>query len=213
MGRHLCPLCSSAQCVNYFESEHRRYFQCKICSLVFMDPAQRLEPAQEKAVYDLHRNSPEDLAYRNFLSRLYKPMIAELSTGARGLDFGCGPGPTLSVMFEEAGFPMQLYDAYYYNDKSVLECEYNFITATEVVEHLYKPGEVLRQLWGQLAVGGVLGIMTKLVTDQSAFANWHYKNDMSHVVFFSRDTFAWIALTLGAELAIFGKDVALMVKR
>ena len=209
----LCPLCNGVEHITYFEGEHRRYFQCKMCGLVFMDPVQRLAPAQEKAIYDHHKNSPDDLAYRKFLSRLYEPVIAKLRAGARGLDFGCGPGPTLSVMFEEAGFPMHLYDVYYCDDKSVLKHEYDFITATEVVEHLYAPGEVLRQLWGQLATGGLLGIMTKLVTDQAAFSNWHYKNDMSHVVFFSRETFAWVAQTLGAELTFFGADAVILAKR
>jgi len=45
-----------------------------------------------------------DPRYRRFLARLAEPLIAHLPKGARGLDFGCGPGPTLSLMLREAGF-------------------------------------------------------------------------------------------------------------
>lgn len=95
------------------------------------------------------------------------------------MDFGCGLGPTLSKMFEEAGFSVNIYDVFYAEDKTVLEQQYHFISATEVVEHLFEPGKVLKQLWQQLLPGGTLGLMTKLVIDPQAFAGWHYKNGSS----------------------------------
>ena len=37
---------------------------------------------------------------------------------ARGLDFGCGPGPALTLLMEEAGFAkMNLYDPFYFADE------------------------------------------------------------------------------------------------
>ncbi len=116
-------------------------------------------------------------------------------------------------MFEEAGFNTHIYDIFYANDKTVLEQYYHFISATEVVEHLFEPGKVLRQLWAQLLAGGTLGLMTKLVIDVHAFSDWHYKNDPTHVCFFSRETFSWLAKTLDAELEIIGQDVILLGKK
>ena len=52
--------------------------------------------------------------------------------------------------------------------------------------------------------------MTKLVRDRTAFARWHYKNDPSHVCFFSEGTWRWWALRHGAELEIIGADVILL---
>ena len=54
--------------------------------------------------------------------------------------------------------------------------------------------------------------MTKLVRNQAAFANWHYKNDPTHVCFFSGDTWRWWATQQGAQLSLVGADVILLAK-
>lgn len=144
-----CPLCDITNVLCYFEDQNRRYFQCFNCKLVFVDPSQRLSAFREKEEYDLHQNMPKDPAYRKFLSRLYLPLKNRIAIGTKGLDFGCGDGPALSQMFSEAGFLMNNYDIFYCDDKKVLQDKYGFITATEVVEHLFNPGRVLRQLWAQ----------------------------------------------------------------
>ena len=71
-------------------------------------------------------------------------------------------------------------------------------------------GHELERLWSLLQPGGWLGIMTKLVSDQTAFANWHYKNDPTHVCFFSADTWRWWAREHDASLEILGADVILL---
>ena len=139
-------------------------------------------------------------------------MQARIAPHSKGLDFGSGPGPTLSVMFEEVGHAVALYDHFYARNPSIFERSYDFITATEVVEHLHQPRQELDRLWASLKPGGYLGIMTKLVLDQAAFATWHYKNDLTHVCFFSRTTFQWLAAQWQAELTFEGKDVVILKK-
>lgn len=207
-----CPLCRRTGCGPFFEDRRRRYHRCPDCTLVFVPPAQYLDARAEKVEYDLHRNSPDDPGYRRFLDRLFAPMCSRLRPDAGGLDFGSGPGPTLSVMFAEAGYRMQIYDAFYADNPSVFERSYDFITATEVVEHLHHPDRELDRLWSCLRPGGVLGIMTKLVIDREAFSRWHYKNDPTHVCFFSRATFQWLARKWGATLTFEGNDVILLGK-
>ena len=70
-------------------------------ALLFVQSADYLSAREEQAEYDLHENSPDDPRYRNFLSQLFEPVLAMISPGSYGLDFGSGPGPTLSCMFEE----------------------------------------------------------------------------------------------------------------
>ncbi|WP_108650349.1 class I SAM-dependent methyltransferase [Dongshaea marina] len=206
----LCPLCGSLEYAHYFTDSRRDYWLCEHCGLVFVAPQQYLSEAQERAEYDLHQNSPDDAGYRRFLGRVFDPICARISAGARGLDFGCGPGPTLSLMFEEAGYPVALYDHFYYPQPSALQAKYDFITATEVVEHLHQPMQVIKMLVNCLKPGGVLGVMTKLVKDRQAFANWHYKNDLTHVCFFSQQTFRWLAGELELQLEFIGSDVILL---
>ncbi|MBB3332626.1 transcription initiation factor TFIIIB Brf1 subunit/transcription initiation factor TFIIB [Halomonas campaniensis] len=207
-----CPLCASADTAFYHRDARREYLRCRHCALVFVPPAFHLGPEEERAVYDQHENSPDDPGYRRFLSRLFDPLRERLPPGARGLDFGAGPGPTLSVMFEEAGHPMAIYDPFYAPDASVLEAEYDFITATEVVEHLFAPGEELARLVDRLRPEGWLGVMTKRVTDREAFTRWHYILDSTHVAFFSEATFRWLAEERGMAVEFPAADVALLRK-
>jgi hypothetical protein len=116
-------------------------------------------------------------------------------------------------MLREAGYTVALYDSFYRPDAGALEDSYDFICATEVVEHLHRPGTELARLWALLKPGGWLGLMTKLVRDRPAFAGWHYKNDPTHVCFFSEQTWQWWAQRQGTPLHIVGADVILLGPR
>jgi len=191
-----CPLCNEAGSQAYHCDRWRSYRRCFRCHLVFVPRAHHLSPERERAHYDSHENSPDDPAYRRFLARLEEPLAERLGSAALGLDFGCGPGPTLSVMLEERGHRVALYDRYFAPDTSVLAERYDFITATEVIEHLANPGEVLDQLWLQLVSGGWLGLMTALLEGVD-FPRWYYKNDPTHISFFARETFLWLGRRWG----------------
>lgn len=208
-----CPLCFGRNSSDYGHDKFREFLHCGDCSLVFVPPQFHLTEQQEKAEYDLHRNDPQDSGYRNFLARLFEPLRQRLAAQAVGLDFGCGPGPTLSLMFAEAGFAVEIYDKFYADNPQRLQQNYDFICASEVVEHLRQPRQELDRLYGLLNDSGILGVMTKLVTGKEAFATWHYKNDPSHICFFSRETFAWLATRWETELEIIGQDVILIRKQ
>ena len=153
----ICPLCSGKGAQFYFEDKNRTYLRCVNCSLIFVPPYQWLSLVDEKAVYDLHENDVKDPGYRKFLSRLSVPLLKVVGNKQEGLDFGCGPGPALSVMMEESGHTMALYDPFYHNDTSVFNKTYDFITATEVVEHLRHPQKEFTTLFSMLKQGGMAG--------------------------------------------------------
>ncbi|NLS13681.1 class I SAM-dependent methyltransferase [Vibrio sp. SM6] len=207
-----CPLCHHVDITPFYRDKRRDYLQCTRCHLVFVPEFQRLDAQTEKAHYDLHENNAEDAGYRRFLARLATPLSEKLGENATGLDFGCGPGPTLSVMLEALGHRVALYDIYYHPDRAALDKTYDFVTATEVIEHLYQPDIVWQQWLNLVKSGGWLGLMTKMVIDAEAFANWHYKNDPTHVIFFSRATFAFLAERDKLELEFIGNDVILLRK-
>ena len=207
-----CPLCRAEDVRSYSRDGRRDYYHCRVCSLVFVPPRQLPSAEEEKKRYDLHQNSPEDPGYRRFLSRLFIPLQRLLAPGSDGLDFGSGPEPALSRMFEEAGHSMVIFDHFYEHVPTVLERQYDFITATEVVEHLHDPGKELERLWACLKEGGRLGIMTAFAVPQEAFPQWHYKNDPTHVCFFSPRTFAWLGLRWNAEVTFADADVVFFRK-
>ncbi|MCR8915109.1 class I SAM-dependent methyltransferase [Marinobacter sp. PJ-38] len=207
-----CPVCETPALVPFQTINDIRYHRCETCEATVMDDSGWLGEREEKAIYDLHDNDLQDEGYRGFLSKLTNPLLERLAPGARGLDFGCGPGPALAAMLREAGMEMTVYDPFFYPEKSVLKQQYDFITCTEVVEHLHRPAEVFRQLDGLLVSGGWLGVMTCFQTDDERFANWHYRRDPTHIVFYRRATMDWLASAQGWALEIPAKDVALFQK-
>jgi hypothetical protein len=184
-----------------------------VCSLVFVPPSQFLSAEDEKKRYDLHQNSPNNADYRRFLGHLFIPLQQRLTPGSSGLDFGSGPEPTLSRMFEEAGHSMMIFDQYYEQAPAALEQQYDFITASEVVEHLREPRKELDRLFACLKCGGWLGIMTKFAAEPAAFPCWYYKNDLTHLCFFSREAFLWLAAAWNTDPTFPDDDVVLFRKR
>ena len=208
----LCPVCETGNTEPFQTVGDLLYNRCPICQATLMEPECRLGAEDEKAVYALHDNNPDDPGYRRFLSRLADPLCKRLPPGASGLDFGCGPGPALAQMLEESGMQMRVYDPFFYPDKQPLAQRYDFITCTEVVEHLHNPARVFEQLDSLLRPGGLLGVMTCFQTDDARFANWHYRRDPTHVVFYRQLTLQWIASHQGWQLDIPAKDIVIFRK-
>jgi len=175
--------------------------------LVSVPVSFHLSPEEEKSRYDQHQNDPADPAYQKFLSRTFEPLLAKISKDSEGLDFGCGSGPTISEMGKKQGVSISNYDLYYFNESELLERQYDFITLTEVIEHIANPQLLMQQLDSLLKTEGILAIMTKRVMDRQAFQNWHYKNDSTHICFYSLETFEWIAEFFDWRLEVIDKDV------
>ncbi len=208
----VCPLCRCRAVGEFCSHGGRPYHYCPVCALVFVPPSTFLSPDAEKERYDLHQNDLEDPGYRAFLERLFVPLDNRLTRGSSGLDFGSGPTPALAALFRQAGHSMALYDPFYEPGIAVMECQYDFIAACEVLEHLREPDLELDRLWKCLRPGGWLGIMTKVAVDREAFPAWYYKNDPTHIRFYSRETFAWLAGHWGAAIEFCDNDVVLIGK-
>lgn len=207
-----CTLCKSSKINHLHTSEHYTYLICRHCDLVFVNPEDRLHPTEEKKRYDQHENDPQDENYRQFLSQLFIPLNQQLTPGRFGLDYGAGPGPALSLMFEEAGHTMDIYDPFYAKNPVIFKKRYDFITSTETVEHFYNPGDEFAKLWRLLKPGGYLGMMTLLRPGDKPISKWHYIKDDTHVSLYSRKTFGWIAAKLNAKLSFSGNRVIILKK-
>lgn len=213
-----CILCKGKDVRFFFEdtsAEYRSiYYICGNCHLIFAPEEYRPTSREELERYNQHENNPDDPKYRNFLGQLFKPMNHLLPPHSEGLDFGSGPGPTLHLMFEEQGHNMDIYDPFYADNLGVFDKTYDFITSTEVAEHLHHPAEEFEKLWNCLYPGGYLGIMTKRPPrdDQSFFSDWHYRLDNTHVTFYTKDTFLWLAEKWVASVTFLGNNVVIFKK-
>lgn len=207
-----CPVCRAREVRHFDTIGGTDYWRCVACEATFVDPSQFLSRDAEYAVYLHHENDPADARYRTFLSKLADPVLTKLQPGSRVLDFGCGPGPALAAMLGEAGHDVRLYDPFFCLDRDALTQSYDAITCTEVAEHFHHPADEFDRLDGLLRPGGWLAVMTNFMTEDARFANWHYRKDPTHVVFYRAATFRTIAAQRGWHCEIPVKDVALMRK-
>lgn len=205
---NICPLCLKKNSKLFCKERFRNYYKCPSCYLLYVPSRYHLSPEEEKKRYDTHTNHPDDPAYRFFLNRLLKPLIHHLHKGDNGIDFGSGPGPTLSLMFSELGFHMSNYDPYYANYNQVLEEKYDFLTCTETMEHFCKPRDEWELCLKLVKKGGWIGIMTQFYSQELDFTHWYYKNDPTHVSFYSKETFRWLAKEYSLKLFFKEKSVA-----
>lgn len=206
-----CPLCQGRKTVFYFtdpKNYQHTYHRCCACDLVFVIPPCRLDDVAEKARYEMHEND-NSTHYVNFLSRLATPLLKHLSPSSKGLDFGSGKSQAMADLFRHAGHHCACYDIFFYPDSTLLQQHYDFIVASEVIEHLYDPKAIFEQWLSMLRPDGLLGIMTGFRPDDAAFPNWWYKNDPTHVVLFSLSTFNYLQQEYGLTVVFRGKNIVL----
>ncbi|MCB1213964.1 MAG: class I SAM-dependent methyltransferase [Deltaproteobacteria bacterium] len=213
-----CLLCQS-QASFFASSPSRDFFSCPACALIFVPPFQHLNQAQEKARYLEHQNLVSDPAYQAFLTPFMKALKERVSPDALGLDFGCGPTKALQTWLGQEGYQLEAFDPYFFADPKLLKKQYDFVCLTEVLEHMEKPLEALKEIHQLLKAGGLLAVQTHwLPKDEWAgeqkFPQWHYARDPTHVAFYSptslkwiADYFAWGLELLEGDLAFFSKQL------
>ena len=130
-----CLLCHTDS--NPFELDT---FMCPECHLVFKNPETFNSTEKDIERYSTHNNDSTDQGYLDFLGRFVTPLKPFLPKKFNALDFGCGPGPTLSLLLEEVGGSVENYDPLFFPEGHLLIPEsYDVVTSTEVVEHFKTP--------------------------------------------------------------------------
>jgi SAM-dependent methyltransferase len=199
VAKQKCPLCQEPASHFYLDARTvQNYFKCG-CGLYFLNPNERLSSDQELERYELHRNDLNSEDYQNFVAPLAREISNRVPPGASGLDFGCGPAPIMAHILGLAGYRMSAYDPYFNPDYGTLNKRFDFVVASEVAEHFYSPAVEFRNLKAMIKPGGVLGLMTLLVTQETDFSDWYYRRDPTHVVFYSEDSLQWIKRRFGFQ--------------
>jgi SAM-dependent methyltransferase len=206
-----CLLCADTDTILFYRNRRRPYFRCQRCALVFVPPEYHLTPAAEKARYQLHQNEPDQQGYRTYLRPIVAPLIDKLPPNAHGIDYGSGPCEVLAMMLEELGFRVVSYDPFFTDNPDRLAHTYDFLTCSEVFEHLKEPAVTFAQMIKLVRPGGLLAIMTQLTDGIERFGGWHYSGDPTHIGFYAKATFRWLADRF--KLPVWFYDPAVMLFR
>ena len=142
---NLCPLCNSESTV-FYQFKKRLYYQCTNCYGIFID--KKLIPDREAEFlrYKEHNNDIEDDGYQKFVKPITSAIMRDFTPNHKGLDFGAGTGPIISKILKENNFQIKQYDPFFHNYTNLLESQYHYIVACEVIEHFHNPKKEFRLL-------------------------------------------------------------------
>ncbi len=171
------------------------------------------EPATEYRYSDARPRTSH-----RFLLQAVEPFLRSLPSGSRVLDFGCGNG-SLLARFTDCGLELHGVDAsksgisqarqhhraivFHIGDVTapmppdLAQVRFDAIVCTEVVEHVFDPRKLLRNIFALLKPGGQLlittpyhGYLKNLALAAAGHMDAHYTAlwDHGHIKFFSRRT-------------------------
>lgn len=203
-----CPICGSdtnpitgASAELKIVEGTMRYFRCVSCEAVHVPEEFHLTADEERARYALHDNSDSNRGYRKYLMGIahsVKELVPDMESRSI-LDYGAGEDAVLTKILDEQGMNVSAYDPNY-EELSSIEGTFDLLIACECVEHFRDPLEEFRRLDELLNPGGVCYIRTEMLESAPYFAGWWYKNDLTHIVFYSEKTMMYIGKQFNWEL-------------
>ena len=208
-----CTVCKNNKIEFFLNVNDLDYWQCSLCKATMLNPIHFLSNHKEKKHYLKHNNKIDDIRYRNFLSNLIKPLKNKISINDIGLDYGCGYAPALADILKKDGFNVELYDPLFFKNENMFLRKFNFITCSEVVEHFFKPYEEFNKIDSLLASNSWFAVMTSFMTKDDLFKNWHLRKDSTHVGFYKKVTFKFIANKRNWAKTFPSKNVVLFYKK
>jgi hypothetical protein len=208
----VCPLCFS----RIYEPQTKGHgghflYLCKNCKLVIKPEHSRPGWDEEKERYLEHENSIHQEGYVKHLNQAIKPALKYLKSDFRGLDYGCGPVPTLNKLLELDGLTCEIYDPIFFPEHPLVT--YDYVFATECFEHFFRPAHEMQKLRGLLKTGGILVAMTQLWNNHTRFNEWRYVHDSTHVIFYHEQTFGFISAHFGFEILEILNDRVMILRK
>jgi len=202
MPTQFCKICNATSApfatgriLNKYEI---RYFRCEECGLVQTEEPYWLAESYTEAIHA----SDLGLVTRSVsLSWTSEVIISTLfNPGGRFVDYGGGYGIYVRLM-RDAGFDFRRYDKYCENlfaqgfdITPEDQCEFELLTAFEVLEHLPDPGKELGRM---LQMTSNIFFSTVLIPfhDPPRPGDWWYygMDHGQHIAFYTRESFARLA--------------------
>jgi hypothetical protein len=191
------------------------YHRCEVCGFIHLDDTLIIDNESEKKHYEKHNNSFECTGYvkmfDSFIEEAVEPYILNIKTV---LDFGSGHTPVLAELLRRKKLEVDHYDLYFFPEKIYEIKKYDLITSTEVFEHLKEPKVILKTLLQSLNKEGYIILMTQFPpVEDEAFLNWWYRRDVTHISFFTPQSFEIMGEEMGLKvLKIINKNIVVFQK-
>jgi len=192
-----CKICEGTN-LKEISANNKRYYNCLDCEFIFINSNYLLNSDEELTQYNQHNNSIENEGYVNMFENFIKEAISPFIKEGKALDFGSGPGPVLSELLKRKGFDISIYDPFY--APNLPSTKFDLISSTEVFEHFINPLENIELILSLLNKNGILAIMTHFhYNDEDSFKKWWYIRDPTHISFYTKKTFEYLAKKYNLE--------------
>lgn len=191
-----CPFCNTESSI-FWEEKTKRFYKCTTCDSVHRDSRQLPTNFEETERYLKHQHKDLDQGYYQFIQPLVQQILIKAVKGEKILDYGCGHQPVLAEYLTHEGYTCAHYDPLFYPDRVLLEIRFDHLICCEVMEHFHHPRQSFEEMFNLLKPGGYLFCMTDLYENAPDFGSWYYKNDPTHVFFYSIRSFKIIAESIG----------------
>jgi uncharacterized C2H2 Zn-finger protein len=196
-----CPVCSLKE-ERLLENRKRRFFRCPRCGFVHAEFPPDEDQARRR--YLLHHNDTEE--YRTYLGGIIKRALTLCAEHGRRietvLDFGSGPDEAAARILRGYGIQTDSWDPFFHPVPPQKEA-YDLVLCIEAAEHFFNPALEFCTIADALNDGGLALLHTSLTpAADDEFLRWWYKEDSTHVSFYSELSLRMLAE--GASLVLEG---------
>ncbi len=228
-----CPFCNNSilieETINF-----RQFFQCKHekpsdCSGFFVNPYHFSSAGEQKKRYLLHTNElalcADRNGYRKYLEKFTQCVLSYAKkTGTPTLhlfDYGSGPSPALVMLLKEYNMKfffqhdvkVKHWDPFFYPEGDFFENGADIVFCLEVIEHFENPLDGFRGLATACAQNGLIAVKTQLAPkDFNEFRKWWYKEDKTHVSFYTMKSIENCAGLVGLHVEATSEGVVFLRK-
>src|SRR5215467_4091579 len=205
-----CPVCGQSQVDFLFSAPDRFHLRtvaydllrCQSCTLVWQKNPPAISEIAEHYGHDYHRSITAAADSSKHRWSLQNETIARYQAGGRLLDLGCSAGAFLSTMRGDAwslfGIEISPEEASHARERAGAEvfvgdifdapfepASFDVITSFDVLEHLYQPKRVIRQVYSWLKPGGIYYVAVPNVEswESHLFKSYWYGLEMPRHLF------------------------------
>jgi SAM-dependent methyltransferase len=209
---HICNLCGFNK-VNplIIPNDKRIYYYCSECCLIFVDTVCHLDKEMEKKILSSQNQSIDKAEYVEYVNQIIQMVLPYINEENIGLDYGCGPSPTLTYLLEKENITCFNNDnnfGYTHPYK-----EYDFIFAIECLEKFKEPDKEFDKILTLLKPGGILGVMTETYPEINRFRFWHNRQDRIHVSYYHRNTISYFMDNKDLELLVSDEEKSFIFRK
>lgn len=220
-----CIFCNQPHIEHFIVKSGKKYWYCRHCKGFFMDIFEQLPKDEQKKRYLLHDNSLQNKGYKEYLDKIikksadyYQRYDKKYKNLIHIFDFGSGPIPALTQLLAQKKYfteniCVKHWDPLFFAYDTGFKTGADIIFCIEVVEHFENPQKDFKKLADVGAKNSIFFIKTQPAPSSiQQFTTWWYKEDATHVAFYSQQALVYCAKNAGLELLELDNDFFILKK-